>query len=394
MRRALEAFVDENRAWVEDFALFRALKRSFGEVEWTRWSDELRDRQPDAIARARRELADEIEYELFCQLLFDRQWRDLRAAASSRGIGLIGDIPIFVAHDSADVWQHRELFRLGPDGLPTHIAGVPPDYFSATGQRWGNPLYRWRVLRKSGYGWWIDRLRQMLERFDAIRLDHFIGFQRYWEIPASAPTAVEGRWMKGPGAHFFEAVRGALGRLPLIAEDLGAVTPRVRRLRDRFHLPGIRLLQFAFGTDPSAPDFRPHNYPRRCVAYTGTHDNDTTVGWFYERGGGESTRSEAQTEKERRAALAYLGTEGKEIHWEMMRTVHRSVARLAIVPLQDVLGLGSEARMNRPGTSTGNWEWRFERGALRPEIADRLAAMTRTYERTGTSSTDATRGAR
>ncbi len=291
-----------------------------------------------------------------------------------------------MAQDSADVWAHRELFRLDARGNPTVVAGVPPDYFSKTGQLWGNPLYRWTTMQKDGYRWWLARLRLTLQRFDTVRLDHFIGFQRYWEIPAGATTAEGGRWVKGPSAHFFQAVKNRLlkGRgesLPLIAEDLGAITPAVKELRDSFELPGIRILQFAFGNDPSAPDFLPHNYPRQCAVYTGTHDNDTTVGWFRERGGGESTRSAEQAEKERRVALDYLGTPGEEIHWEMIRMALMSVADLAIIPAQDLLGLGSEARMNRPGTAQGNWEWRLDAGALTPQIAERLRGLSRAYGR-------------
>jgi 4-alpha-glucanotransferase len=290
-------------------------------------------------------------------------------------------VPIFVAHDSADVWQSPEAFRLDEAGEPTVVAGCPPDYFSATGQRWGNPLYRWRRMRDSGYAWWIERVRVTLRRFDAVRLDHFIGFQRYWEIPATEPTAVRGRWMKGPGADFFDALRRALGHLPLIAEDLGEVTPAVYALRDRLRLPGIRILQFAFGNDRSASSFLPHNYPRRAVVYTGTHDNDTVVGWFHDRGGGDSTRTADEAARERETALRYLGTTGGEINWDMIRAALASVASLALFPLQDVLGLGSDARMNRPGQADGNWTWRFEENALSSAVAERLASLTRTYGR-------------
>jgi 4-alpha-glucanotransferase len=315
------------------------------------------------------------------QYFFDKQWRALRAYAAERGVRLIGDVPIFVAHDSADVWQRPDLFFLDAEGEPTVIAGCPPDYFSSTGQRWGNPLYRWKRMAKTGYEWWVARLRSILSRFDAVRIDHFIGFQRYWRIPAACATAVEGKWMKGPSSDFFRTVRREIGELPLIAEDLGAVTPSVFALRDRFRLPGIKILQFAFGNDPSAPTFLPHNFQRRAVVYTGTHDNDTTVGWFRDEGGGWSTRTPAQTQVERDAVLRYLGTTGEEIHWDMIRLALASVADVAIVPLQDILGLGTEARMNRPGTGTGNWEWRFEAGALRAEHAERLGALTRTYGR-------------
>jgi len=380
-RRSFDAFVERERAWLDGFALFRAIKRAHDDVEWTRWPAPLRDRNADALARASHDLADEIAFEKLVQWIFDEQWRTLRAHAAARDVGLVGDVPIVVAHDSADVWEHRELFFLDDEGAPTYVAGVPPDYFSRTGQRWGNPLYRWRTLKRSGYDWWVRRMRSTLTRFDVARLDHFIGFQRYWRIPAREPNAVNGKWMKGPGADLFSVLERELGGLPLIAEDLGAITPSVKRLRDRLGLPGIRVLQFAFGTDPSAPDFLPHNHPRRAVVYTGTHDNDTTLGWFHDRGG-EGARSPEQTEIERRAAMRYLGVrDAHEIHWDMIRAAYASVARTAIVPLQDVLGLGSEARMNHPGTLAGNWEWRFAASDLTPAIAERLADLARTYGR-------------
>ena len=377
----LEEFVEREKRWLEDFALYAAIKKSQGHVQWTLWPAPLRSREEAALERARVELREEISFHRFAQWLFHRQWNALRSWCEERSVALIGDVPIFVAHDSADVWSHPELFQLDRAGQPTVVAGVPPDYFSRTGQRWGNPLYRWDALKETGYAWWIDRLRSTLARFDAVRLDHFIGFERYWQIPASCPTAVEGSWQKGPSTDFFTKVQAALGALPLIAEDLGAITPEVKALRDRFELPGIRILQFAFGADPSAPEFRPHHYPRRCAAYTGTHDNDTTAGWFSEQGGGESTRSPEQAAKERAFTVRYLASDGREIHWDLIRGVEASVANLAIVPLQDVLGLGDEARMNRPGTAEGNWEWRCEEGAFGAAHAARLALLCETYDR-------------
>jgi 4-alpha-glucanotransferase len=379
--RRFVAFCEDNASWLEDFALFRALKGAHGGVQWTLWEAGVRTREPRALDAARTLHARAIAFERFVQFAFDVQWRALRTYASERGVGLIGDLPIFVAHDSADVWQNPDAFFLDGDGEPTVVAGCPPDYFSATGQRWGNPLYRWRRLAKTGYRWWIDRLRTILQRFDVVRLDHFIGFQRYWAIPASEPTAVRGRWMKGPGADFFDAVKAALGDLPLIAEDLGETTPAVYALRDRYRFPGIKILQFAFGDDPAARTFLPHGYPRRAVVYTGTHDNDTTVGWFRGAGGKDSTRTVAQAQTERQATLRYLGTSGEQIHWDMIRLALASVARLAVVPMQDLLGLGSEARMNRPGQATGNWAWRFRDDALAPELAARLALLTHTFGR-------------
>jgi 4-alpha-glucanotransferase len=383
----LEQFREQNRDWLEDFALFRALKSAHGEVEWTRWPSALRDRDPNALRRVAAELADEVALRCFEQWLFSEQWRELRDYSHQHGVALIGDIPIFVAHDSADVWQHRELFHLDDMGLPSVVSGVPPDYFSSTGQRWGNPIYHWARVRDTNYRFWIERMRSMLERFDVVRLDHFIGFCRGWEIPSHEETAVNGRWVDGPGAGLFEALQRELGDarglhgLPLIAEDLGVVTDEVKALRDRFELPGIKILQFAFGSDPSAPDFLPHNYLRRSVVYTGTHDNDTTHGWFTGESEG-STRSAEQVETERNAVLAYLGaSDGTEIHWDMIRMCLLSVANTAIFPVQDVLGLGSEARMNQPGRATGNWEWRVDANALDARLAERLAKLTRLFGR-------------
>ncbi len=359
---SFEIFCAESAGWLEDFALYAAIKSARRELPWTEWEPDLRARDPAALDRARLALRGEVDQQRFEQFLFARHWQALRDASGMLGVRLIGDLPIFVAHDSADVWAHRELFFLDPQGQPTVIAGVPPDYYSATGQRWGNPLYRWdeATLR-----WWVQRFAALLARFDAVRLDHFIGFTRYWEIPAAEPTAQNGRWRPGPGARLFEK----LGPLPLIAEDLGAVTPEVTALRDQFGFPGIKLLQFAFGTDPQAPTFLPYQYQSNSVAYTGTHDNDTTVGWFGKLG-----------QAERAATLAYLGSSGREIHWEMLRAVWASVANLAIAPVQDLLGLGAEARMNTPGTAQDNWEWRLTElpGAA---VQKRLRELTAIYGR-------------
>ena len=380
------------RGWVADYALFSALRAANGGKPWLEWDRDLRARKPGVIEAARRELAAEIEFLLFEQWLFDEQWRSFKRHCNGLGIGLIGDLPLFVSHDSADVWAHQELFQLDREGRPTVVAGVPPDFFSKTGQRWGNPHYRWSALRRTGYAWWIDRFQHGLQRFDALRLDHFIGFWRTWQVPADAPTAENGRWAKGPRDELFRKLRQLRrGHLPLIAEDLGLVIPKVKALRDRFQLPGMKLLQFAFGEDAQAHDFLPHNYPRRCVAYTGTHDNDTVVGWFRDPGGHE--RTARQTGLERRAALAYVGTDSAEdIHWRMVRCIYSSVAALAIAPMQDLLGLGSEARMNRPGTEEGNWEWRMRPDAFDDTIRDRLAELTRLYDR-GTSAMRAERRA-
>jgi 4-alpha-glucanotransferase len=379
----LARFAEATRDWLEDFALYRALKRDNGERQWTRWPAPLRDRDAAAVDKARETLASEVAFTRFVQWRFFGDWQALRDYAHARGIGLIGDLPIFLAHDSADVWLNRQQFYLDDVGEPTLVAGVPPDYFSATGQRWGNPLYRWAEMRATGFAWWIARFRATLALFDAVRLDHFIGYTRCWAIPAQEPTAVKGRWRPGPGARFFRAVTAALGELPLIAEDLGLVTPAVESLRARFGFPGLKILQFAFGTDPQAPSFQPHNYPRAAVAYTGTHDNDTSAGWFHDLGVG--TRGPEQGALERRAVLRYLGAadgdDGREIHWRMIRAIMGSVANVAIVPVQDLLGLGSEARMNHPGTAEGNWSFVLPPGALTTAVATRLRDLTETYGR-------------
>jgi 4-alpha-glucanotransferase len=381
----LARFSSREEDWLEDYVLYRAIKDSRGGQPWFAWPKELRSRDPLALVKARDELAREMRYHAFVQLEFETQWRELSEHAHARGIGLIGDVPIFAAHDSADVWAHPELFKLDQDGMPEVVAGVPPDYFSRTGQRWGNPPYAWKAHKKTGYAWWVRRIRAALERFDVVRLDHFIGFCRSWEIPASSPTAIEGGWRRGPGNELFVAVARALAEdgmagLPLIAEDLGCTTRSVKALRDRFKLPGTKVLQFAFGSDPSAPDFLPHNYRRRSVVYTGTHDNDTIRGWFTRPSGDGSTS--ADDEGERRRACEYLGADGDEaVGWAFVRAALASVAATAILPLQDLLGLGSEARMNRPGTFEGNWSWRARPEDLSSELCERLASMTGTYGR-------------
>jgi 4-alpha-glucanotransferase len=379
-REAFEAFCRREAAWLDDYALFMALKEANGLKAWTSWDPELVERDEAALARAREGHAGRARALAFFQFLFFEQWGQVKADANARGIRILGDIPIFVAHDSADVWAHPELFHLAADGTPALVAGVPPDYFSATGQLWGNPLYRWDVLARSGYAWWIDRFRAGLRLFDLVRLDHFRGFEAYWEVPAGEPTAVDGRWVKGPGEEFFLALERALGSLPVVAEDLGVITPEVVALRDRFGLPGMAILQFAWGTDAQANDFLPFNFTRNKVVYTGGHDNDTTVGWWT-AGVGDSTRSEEVVQKEREFCLRYLGTDGKEIHWDFIRAVLASVADTAIVPVQDLLGLGSEARMNLPGRPGGNWQFRYEAGALDEKVAKRLRLLTETYGR-------------
>jgi len=362
-------FCSENAHWLEDYALFMALKQANGgEAVWTRWHS----------ANAR---PSEIETQKFWQYLFFRQWSELKRYAHSRGVKIMGDVPIYVAHDSADVWAHREFFCLDACGEPEKVAGVPPDYFSATGQLWGNPIYCWDALAQSGYRWWIERFRSSFKLFDIVRVDHFRGFEAYWEVPAGAKTAVYGHWVKGPGAALFEAVEGELGNLPIVAENLGVITPDVEAIRNRFGFSGMSILQFAFGNDPQAPDFKPHNYTRNLAAYTGTHDNDTTVGWWNSATAGDSTRTSQEIRQERDSARRYLNTDGHEIHWDFIRTLMASVAATVLFPLQDVLGLGSEARMNRPATPSNNWRWRYRKDLLTPAIRDRLKELTVVYDR-------------
>jgi 4-alpha-glucanotransferase len=365
----LGAFREANRGWLDDYALFMALKDAHEGIPWTSWEPALVARQPQALAEARAALAGDVALHEFLQWVFFSQWAALRAYAHARGVRVVGDVAIFVAHDSADVWAHRELFALDERGMPTIVAGVPPDYFSRTGQRWGNPLYRWDVLAQSGYAWWIDRVRAALALAELLRLDHFRGFQAYWEVPATCPTAVQGRWVKGPGAELFEAIARALGPVPIIAEDLGKITPAVRRMRESLGYPGMRVLQFAFGGDARNKHL-PHWFTHDSVIYTGTHDNDTAVGWFRSRG-----------PHERDFVLRYTGSDGREINWDLIRLAFASVADTAIVPLQDVLGLGSEARMNTPGTPSGNWAWRCTEQQLEHAASARLAALTATYGR-------------
>jgi 4-alpha-glucanotransferase len=381
-RAALAGFRERHAAWLEDFALFMALKETHPEAKvWSDWEPGLVGRDPQTLSRWKERLAGEIEFHAYVQFEFFRQWEALRRHAAGLGVRMMGDLPIYVAHDSADVWAHADLFRLDTNGRPLAVAGVPPDYFSATGQLWGNPIYRWDHLAASGYAWWIERLRATLALVDMIRLDHFRGFEAYWEVPAGERTATNGRWVKGPGADLFRVLARELGELPIVAENLGVITPEVEAIRKEFGFPGMAILQFAFGKDPQAPSFKPHNYPRDVVAYTGTHDNDTTIGWWSSEGAGDSTRTLEDVEVERAFARRYLATDGREMNWVLIRTLMASVAGMVLFPLQDVLGLGSEARMNTPATPSGNWRWRFRAETLTPQIARRLAELSVTYDR-------------
>jgi 4-alpha-glucanotransferase len=365
----IEAFRRAQDAWLDDYALFAALSETHG--YWLEWEAPLRDREPAAIDTAHADLQEQVNFHIFCQFLFFEQWHNLRARANQLGIGIVGDIPIFVAHDSADVWAHPHLFKLDEQRRPTVVAGVPPDYFSATGQLWGNPLYNWQALAAEGYAWWLARFKHLLELVDAIRVDHFRGFQAAWEVPAGAETAVVGEWVEGPGIAVFEAVdRGLGGHVPVIAEDLGLITDEVRALLAQTGFPGMKVLQFAFGGGSDNP-YLPYNYADpNCVVYTGTHDNDTTRGWF-----------KTASEEEQAAVLRYLGNGGSDIALALTRLALASTANTAIVPLQDVLSLGSEARMNVPGVIGASWSWRVRSEQLDPACADRLAELTLTYGR-------------
>jgi 4-alpha-glucanotransferase len=380
-RDDLAAFTQRQAEWLDDYTLFMALKEAHHGASWNEWERDIVLRDPVALAGWRTKLVHHVQFHAFLQYQFFRQWQALKAECKHYGIQLFGDVPIFVAHDSADVWSHPELFYLDESGKPTVVAGVPPDYFSRTGQLWGNPLYRWEVMAASDYAWWLRRLRTMSEMVDIIRLDHFRGFEAYWEVPAADDTAVNGRWVEGPGAAFFEKVHAVLGDLPIVAEDLGLITPEVRALRERFGLPGMRVLQFGFGGDLRTNEHCPHNYTRDCVVYTGTHDNNTSLGWLHEVEPPDSPSAFNPMQAERAAALKYMASDGKQPHWDMIRLALASVGNLALIPMQDVLGLGQEARMNYPGKAEANWEWRFTAEMLTNDITDRLRELTELYGR-------------
>ena len=370
LQQELEEFCDRNAFWLEDYALFMSLKRRYrnrGGGVWARWPKELLHREASAMEASRSELAGEIAEQKLYQFLFSRQWRAVKSYANRRGVRIIGDLPIFVAYDSADVWAHQQLFELDAEGRPTVVAGVPPDYFSTTGQLWGNPLYDWDRHSETGYRWWIDRIRSKLESVDILRLDHFRGFEAYWEVPAGNRTAENGRWVQGPGLGFFEALRGALGSLPLIAEDLGLITEAVVELREKLGLPGMKVLHFAFDGD-STNTLLPHHYTRDYVVYTGTHDNDTTLGWY-----------RSLSDKSADFVRRYLARDGRDVSWDLVRLAFSSVARNVVVPLQDLMSLGTEARMNYPSRGEGNWQWRFQESMLTGEIAGRLRELTELY---------------
>ena len=379
-----EKFVEANRSWLDDYAFFMAAKDAHQGKVWTEWDPDLAVRDSSAMERWQARLSSDIAAYKFWQFEFFRQWNAIRQECERRGIRIMGDIPIYAAHDSADVWAHPEMFWLDEKGSPLKVSGVPPDYFSATGQLWGNPLYRWDAMRKDGYNWWIERVRASLKMFDMVRLDHFRGFEAFWEISAGEPTAMHGKWIKGPGVELFQVLTDKLGPLPIVAENLGVITPEVEAIRKQFGYPGMAILQFAFSTDPQAPTFRPHNYEQQLVAYTGGHDNDTMFGWW-RSGVAQSTRTQADVKKEYADAQNYLGVSAgqldQEVNWIFIREVMKSVANTVLFPMQDVLGLGSEARMNTPGTLGGNWTWRLNADDLREEDQCRLKLFTEIYDR-------------
>ncbi len=382
LHRAFEVFCDHEADWLDDFALFVALKAEHENKPWTEWPRGLALRHPEDIGQAICSLESEIEEVKALQFLFHRQWNKVRVTAKELGIQIIGDIPIFTAHDSADVWAARELFHLDENGNPIVVAGVPPDYFSSTGQRWGNPLYDWDKHQATNFAWWKARMKKVLSMVDIVRIDHFRGFAQYWEIPGHEETAINGRWVDCPGDALFNALHADMGELPIIAEDLGIITPDVEALRDGHHFPGMKVLQFAFGADNLAWEYVPENYPENSVAYTGTHDNDTVLGLFHSEAGGATTRTQEMVDAERRTILGYTKTDGSELNWDFIKAVWQSKSQLALCPLQDVLGLGSESRMNIPGQSGEFWNWRFEWPQLTPQMEQRLADVTRETWRT------------
>jgi len=365
-QREFSAFCESKAIWLEDYALFMALKESFGGVSWNNWEPDIAHRKPDALDKWRQQLNAEIYYYKYVQFEFFRQWTELKRYANLRDIKIIGDIPIYVAHDSADVWSHPETFCLDePTGEPALMAGVPPDYFSSTGQLWGNPVYNWEELQANNFQWWVQRFEAIFDYVDVTRIDHFRGFEAYWAVKRGKKNAIEGEWIQAPGTALFEVINEKFGNLPIIAEDLGLITPEVEALRDRFEFPGMKILQFAFNSGPDEP-FLPFNYERNCVVYTGTHDNDTTVGWFNQL-----------QHYEREDVYRYLGClDPQGIHWSLIRMAWGSIANLAVVPFQDLLGLGTDARMNFPGKAEGNWGWRYRAEALNWEVRDRLKTMT------------------
>lgn len=372
VHKLYQDFCEKEKDWLDDYSLFIALKDHHDGKPWNEWEKEISQRNTSAVKHYKKLLKDEIEYHKFVQFLFFKQWLEIKTYANSKGIKIIGDLPIFVAFDSADVWVNRHLFEVSADGKPLFIAGVPPDYFSPTGQRWGNPHYKWDVMEKDDYLWWRKRITSLLKMTDIIRIDHFRGFYNYWKIPGEAPTAEKGEWVLGPGERFFSTLEKYFGKLPIIAEDLGILVPEVYQLRDKFGFPGMKILQFAFGTN-GEKKFLPHNYVRNCVVYTGSHDNDTTLGWW------NSIQNDGTDTKE--FFLQYSGSNGNDICKDMIRLAYSSIADIVIIPLQDFLRLGSDARMNFPGKPDGNWTWRFKWNQITNELIEEIKTFVNIFER-------------
>jgi len=368
-----EEFCVKNSYWLEDYALFAVLKPHFNGVAWSEWPIEIANRNETTLQELKNNLGDKVELEKFIQYIFFKQWFSLKSYCNNKKINIIGDIPIYVNHDSADVWSNPEIFKLDKKKWPKFVAGVPPDYFSKTGQRWGNPVYRWNIIRKNDYQWWIKRMDHNLKLFDMMRLDHFRGFVGYWEIPADEKTAINGKWRKAPANDFFTTLVKRFNLLPIIAEDLGVITPDVINVIKRFSFPGMKLLLFAFGDDFPQSSHLPHNHTQNSVVYTGTHDNNTVRGWW---------RSEASPESRKRF-FKYIGKEVEEesIHREFIRLAMMSVANICIIPMQDVLGLGEDAKMNRPAKTEGNWQWRLKPDQINPSLLEKLKEITETYGR-------------
>lgn len=365
-------FCNDEKNWLESYTLFVAIKNYFEGKPWNEWEPQISQRKAEALEYLENHLREEIEYQKFLQFLFFKQWMNLKIYANSKGIKIIGDLPIFVAFDSADVWVNRHLFEVSEDGKPLFIAGVPPDYFSPTGQRWGNPHYKWDLMEKDDYKWWRDRISSLLKLTDIIRIDHFRGFYNYWKIPGDAPTAEKGQWVLGPGEKFFRTLEKYFGKLPIIAEDLGILVPGVYELRDKFNFPGMKILQFAFGSN-GEKKFLPHRYVHNCVVYTGSHDNDTTLGWW------NSIQNDGTDTKD--FFLKYTGSDGTDVCKDLIRLAYSSIADIVIIPLQDFLRLGSEARMNFPGKPDGNWSWRFQWSQITDNLKEEIKTFVEIFER-------------
>lgn len=367
---AFEAFKENHAAWLNDYALFIEIKNYYNGMPWFEWKENLKTRDPEALDEFSKYFAEGIDFTKYCQFVFYTQWHHVREYAHDKGIKIIGDIPLYIAYDSADAWSTPEVFQFDDMLEPQYVAGVPPDYFSETGQLWGNPLYDWDYLKKHGFNWWINRIKVNLELYDIVRIDHFRGLAAYWSVPANEETAINGRWIDAPGKELFEAVKSELGQIPIIAEDLGVITPDVEELRDGFGLPGMKILQFAFDEFENN-EYLPHNFTTtNCLVYTGAHDNDTLHGWY-----------KSLSHETRKNVHDFLDYHGGDIAWTMIRQAWASVAKIAMVPMQDLLGLGSESRMNTPGLASGNWMWRFKPGSLTDGLATQLYDITRIYDR-------------